>query len=98
MTIHTSQDGVTVTSKRVRTIPTQLTKYGKEQHALEQQAVIDELVEACNAGIAYDKALQSCGNSPDKMSSFCTALGDDLDALYMDWIKRTKQALDKATQ
>jgi hypothetical protein len=31
---------------------------------------------------AYDLAIQSCANDPQKMASFCTAQGDTLDTLY----------------
>lgn len=31
---------------------------------------------------AYDRAINSCGNDPEKMASFCSATGDDLDTLY----------------
>lgn len=41
--------------------------------------------------VEYDKAIKSCANDPEKMSSFCTAQGDDLDELYF-------RMLDLATQ
>ncbi len=56
----------------------------------------DELVAVCRAAIAYDKAIASCGNEPGKMTSFCTAEGDDLDALYADWMDKARAALAKA--
>lgn len=31
---------------------------------------------------AYDAAIRACGNDPEKMSSFCSAQGEDLDTLY----------------
>ena len=54
------------------------------------------LIAACEAAIAYDKAIQSCANDPDKMASFCTAQGDDLDTLYADWISKSTAALGRA--
>jgi hypothetical protein len=35
---------------------------------------------------AYDLAIQSCGNDPEMMASFCTAQGDNLDKLYFDMV------------
>ncbi len=32
--------------------------------------------------LAYDAAIQACANDPERMASFCTANGDDLDMLY----------------
>ena len=34
------------------------------------------------AVLAYDAAIRSCANDPEKMASFCSAEGDDLDMLY----------------
>ena len=45
------------------------------------------------AAVAYDKAIQACANSPDTMSSYCTAEGDDLDALYAQFIDAAREAL-----
>lgn len=59
-------------------------------------AAAPDLLEAANAAIAYDAAIRSCGNSPDKMSSYCTAQGDTLDNLYSDWISRAQSAIAKA--
>jgi hypothetical protein len=50
----------------------------------------DELVaylrEASDAAIAYDSAIQSCANEPERMASFCTADGDNLETLYAKFI------------
>ena len=61
------------------------------------QALLDEnarLREACTAAIAYDDAIRLCGDDPSKMSSFCTASGDDLDTLYFDWMLKARKALE----
>lgn len=55
----------------------------------------DELVTAAKAALAYDPAIQGCANDPDKMSSHCTADGDDLDTLYAAWISASRAALAK---
>jgi hypothetical protein len=47
---------------------------------------------AAAAAVAYDAAIQQCADSPEKMASFCTAQGDDLDALYAHWINLARQA------
>lgn len=38
--------------------------------------------ELARAVLAYDEAIQSCSDDPEKMSSFCTTQGDNLDDLY----------------
>lgn len=41
-----------------------------------------------NLVLEYDKAIRSCADDPEKMSSFCTAEDDTLDDLYLqmvDW-------------
>ena len=43
---------------------------------------VDEPSPLAAAVLAYDAAIRSCANDPEKMSSFCSAQGDDLDALY----------------
>lgn len=55
-----------------------------------------ELMEAAKAAVAYDQAIESCGNNPNGMASFCTAEGADLDALYLDWRTKARAALAKA--
>lgn len=59
-------------------------------------AAAPELYEAAAAAVAYDDAIRSCANDPDRMASFCTAAGDDLDSLYADWIFKSSAALAKA--
>jgi len=39
------------------------------------------------AVLAYDHAVQSCGDDPEKMVSFCTIEGDHLDDLYFRMIE-----------
>jgi len=53
------------------------------------------LREACEAAIKYDTAIRKCGDDPDKMASFCTVQGNDLDNLYEDWINKARTALRK---
>lgn len=57
--------------------------------------ILQLAIEACKAAIEYDKAIESCAGDPEKMSSFCTAQGDDLDTLYFDWMTKAKQAVEK---
>jgi len=59
-----------------------------------REKYIKALESACEAAIRYDEAIQRCANSPGKMSSFCTAEGDDLDFLYEDWITKSQKALN----
>jgi hypothetical protein len=49
----------------------------------------DELAEAVRE---YDEAIRSCANDPEKMASFCTAQGDDLDMLYFRMVNIVKRA------
>jgi hypothetical protein len=57
---------------------------------------VEELYAAVEAAIRYDAAIQRCANDPSSMSSFCTAEGDDLDALYADWINKARIGPAKA--
>lgn len=59
-------------------------------------AAAPELLDAAAAAIAYDRAIQQCANDPAAMSSFCTAQGDVLDALYFAWISKAQAAVAKA--
>ena len=59
-------------------------------------ATSPKLLEACQAGIIYSKAIESCANDPEKMASFCTAEGDTLDELYFNWINRCDKAIAQA--
>lgn len=54
---------------------------------------IQQAIEAMEAALAYDEAIRSCANDPDKMSSYCTAQGDDLDSLYFGWLDKSRAAL-----
>lgn len=56
----------------------------------------DALREAAKAAIAYDAAIEQSANDPAAMSSFCTATGDNLDALYEDWITKARAAISGA--
>ena len=59
-------------------------------------AAAPDLLAAANAALAYDRAIQACAGDPEKMSSFCTAQGDDLDALYFAWVDKSRAAVEKA--
>jgi hypothetical protein len=59
---------------------------------LERQQIA--IILACEAAVAYDEAIVACSNSPARMASFCTSQGDTLDTLYVDWISKSKYALD----
>lgn len=54
--------------------------------------------ELAQAAIDYDTAIRSCADDPEKMSSFCTAAGDDLDTLYSRWITLAQAAFPKDSQ
>lgn len=54
---------------------------------------VQRLEGAVRAAIAYDKAIKDCANSPQSMSSWCTAQGDSLDVLYADWVSKSRAAL-----
>lgn len=47
-------------------------------------------LDLADAVLAYDAAIYSCANDPDKMASFCTAQGDDLDALYLSMVNKAR--------
>lgn len=55
----------------------------------------DDLVAAAQAAIEYDAAIAASANDPEKMASFCSAQGDDLDTLYDRWINLSRAALAK---
>ena len=59
-------------------------------------AAAPELLEAAKAAVAYDEAIRGCANDPDKMSSYCTAGGDDLDTLYFRWLTLARAGIAKA--
>lgn len=75
---------------------------GEWQRGRESQAnarlisASHEMLKACQAAIAYDRAIARCGDDPETMASFCTAQGDDLDTLYAAWIDASREALEKA--
>ena len=54
---------------------------------------VEALANACEAAIRYDEAIRACADDPDKMASYCTAEGDDLDKLYDDWMSQSRAAL-----
>lgn len=63
----------------------------------EHQAAeaLDAMEAAARAAVAYDDAIRACANSPEKMASFCSAQGEDLDALYEKWQTLSISALAK---
>jgi hypothetical protein len=60
-------------------------------------AAAPDFLAAAKAAVAYDAAIQSAANDPEKMSSLCTAEGADLDELYARWISLSSAAIAKAT-
>lgn len=46
------------------------------------------------AVLAYDRAIRACANDPEKMSSFCSANGDDLDTLYLNMLERAAEVAE----
>lgn len=59
-------------------------------------AAAQDMLSAARAAIAYDAAIQSCADDPERMSSFCTAQGENLDLLYSKWIDSARAAIAKA--
>lgn len=59
--------------------------------ALEREN--NELRAVAEAAVAYDDAIRLCANDPERMASFCSATGDDLDALYLRWMELARAAL-----
>jgi hypothetical protein len=51
------------------------------------------LVQLARAAVAYDEAIKECANDPDRMASYCTAEGEDLDTLYFDVIGEAHRVL-----
>ncbi len=49
-----------------------------------------DMLEVCRAACVYDDAIRACADDPDKMASFCTAQGKDLDDLYTDWMVKSR--------
>jgi hypothetical protein len=45
--------------------------------------------------LAYDQAIQSCADDPEKMASFCTAEGDRLDDLYFRMLELARFILSQ---
>ncbi len=63
--------------------------------AAENRKLKEELETVVTAALAYDAAIISCANNPEKMATFCTAEGDNLDKLYLDFIQAAHAANDK---
>ena len=82
-----------------KTIPPELDPYNPGNIVMElemRRRQVEELRTACEAGIRYDEAIQSCVNDPEKMASYCTAHGEELDAVYFDWLNKARAAIAKA--
>ena len=77
------------------------TKEDKQEAVAKFTTIVDAVygpvVEAAKAAILYDAAIQSCANDPKRMTEFLTAQGDDLDALYDNWIGKSRAALATLT-
>lgn len=54
------------------------------------------LLAAVQAGKSYRDALAQCADDPQRMASFCTAEGDDLDTLFAEWERLSNAAIAKA--
>lgn len=63
-------------------------------HRARMMLAGNDLIEAAKAALAYDEAIQACANDHTKMATYCTAQGDDLDALYLNWISASSRAMD----
>ena len=50
-------------------------------------------LQAAHAAVAYDAAVAECAGDPNKMSSYCTAAGETLDRLYLNWITLARAAI-----
>ena len=77
-----------------------LIRYAQEGEANANARLIaaaPELLEACEAAIKYDEAIRSCANNPAALTSYGTAQGDSLDALYDEWMHKARAAIGNAT-
>ena len=64
---------------------------------LEIQLMRRRLRNLVDASIAYDEAIRACGNDPERITQYRTVQGEDLDALYAQWMvlaRMAKQYLD----
>lgn len=68
--------------------PPSITEYISDQ----ADGAVEQRDELATAVLAYDGAIRECANDPDKMASFCSATGDDLDALYAAMIDKAAAA------
>ena len=57
-----------------------------------------DLLGASRAALAYDDAIRACGNDPERMATYHTAVGESLDALYDAWITKARAAVAEATE
>jgi len=73
-------------------------KNGEDEKIAALISATPELIKAAELAIVYDEAIQQCANDPEKMASFCTATGEDLDALYLDWVTAARTAIAKTKE
>lgn len=57
--------------------------------------LLNDIKTLINRALAYDAAIQECAGDPDRMSSYCTAQGENLDELYAAWITDTRTLKQK---
>lgn len=84
------EGGVTISGTDKAQVEKVAEAYGDRWKLLD---ALRDAKDACRAALAYDKAIAACGGDPAKMSSYCTAQGDDLDALYNDWLTKARMVL-----
>ena len=71
---------------------------GTNDDVARNVARIALLEKVAEAAIRYDDALLQCADDPKKMASFCTATGDNLDALYLEWMTLARAALEECNK
>lgn len=84
---HTTGPGVHVNREALAEVVALVTQPGSVRN-------VDLHRSATRAALAYDEAIRACANDPEKMASFCSAHGDNLDSLYAKWITLARLALD----
>ncbi len=79
---------------------TRLSGMGEEEDRANAylMAASPKLLGACMAAVKYDEAIKECAGDPNKMSSFCTAQGENLDELYLDWLVKAASAIALAIE
>lgn len=59
----------------------------------DKQYDISKLVEAAEAALAYDTVVRIVASNPEMITQYSTAEGKDLDDLYDEWMRKTRDAL-----